>query len=323
MVDKSGRKWIAREIEKLDPYKDYAEIIKLSVIYRATDAFMDLIYSITFPNFVTGNDGARAVVRNGKGKVVRHMERRMDDTSRHILIWCEYGPEHEYTKRSIESINNLHRFWAKLYSDAFDHEEDWIYVICYEVTLFHRLMTRVGAKGFSEKEKIASYEFYKRIAPQFRRVLTEEPINTPKNFDACMEFVETYENTHRMPNKNKDAIEEYLLGSFSRRHFPPMLRPFARALVHSLCPEGTLKNLRLKPVSPVAKWLSRRAFRTFLWIGEHIAPDPKVSLPERIRERDGLTEEEYVMAVTEGMKTQPKAESDRIKQGPVEAIPAQ
>jgi hypothetical protein len=109
MVDQTGRKWIAREIEKLDPFKDYAEIVKLSVIYRANDAFMDLIYAITFPNFITGNDGARAVIRYGKGKLVRHMERRMDDTSRHILIWCEYGPitniRNDRSNRSINSIS--------------------------------------------------------------------------------------------------------------------------------------------------------------------------------------------------------------------------
>jgi len=323
MVDQTGRKWIAREIEKLDPHKDFAEIVKLSVIYRANDAFMDLVYAITFPNFITGNDGARAVTRYGRGKLIRHMERRMDDTSRHILIWCEYGPDHEYTKRSIESINQLHKFWSKHHKEGFDHDEDYTYVICYEVTLFHRLMQRVGAKGFSDSEKIASYEFYRRIAAHFRNPLTDAPIEFPvKSFDECMDYVQRYENIKRAPNKHKDFIEEYALGSFGKRHFPPLLRPMSRALIHSLTPEGTLANLRTKPVSPLGKAISRFAFRAFLWLGENAIPDPKVSLPERIRERDGLSEEQYIAAVARGMDTQPKAEIGNAEQGQAAPITA-
>ena len=319
----SGRKWIAREIEKLDPYEDYAQIMKLAVIYRSNDAFMDLIYSITFPNFITGNDGARSVVRDGKGKTLRHMERRMNDTSQHILIWCEYGPDHDYTKMSINSLNQLHKFWSKHYADAFDHTEDWTYVICYEVTLFHRLMLRVGAKGLTEKEQIASYEFYRRIAPHFVRPLTGDALPFPmQNFEECMAFVEEYENTRRMPNKCKDAIVEYMFGAFSRRHFPRMLQPFARQLTYALTPEGTLANYRIKP-NPVGKWLARRAFRAFLWIGENLAPDPKVSHPELIRQRDGITEDEYIARVARGMKSQPKPESDRIEAAAASAVPAE
>ena len=306
MVDTTGRKWIAREIAKLDPYKDYAEIIKLSVIYRSNDAFMDLVYSITFPNFITGNHGSDAVMRNGKGKAVRHMAKRMDDTSRHILIWCEYGPEHEYTKRSINSLNQLHRYWSKHYPSGFEPVEDWQYVIAYEVTLFHRLMVRVGRKGFGEKEKIASYEFYKRIAPHFVRVLTDEPIPvTFKNFDECMEFVERYENTKRAENPDKYLVDEYVINGFGKKNFPRFMRPFARQLIYALMPEGTMNNWGIKQ-TPINRWLARRFFRAFMWIGENIAPDPKVSHPELIRQRDGLTEEEYVSQVARGMKTQPK-----------------
>ncbi|WP_071795973.1 oxygenase MpaB family protein [Natronohydrobacter thiooxidans] len=320
MVDMSGRKWIAREIEKLDPYTDYAEIIRLAATYRSNDAFMDLIYSVTFPNFITGNHGSRSIVRNGKGKVVRHMERRMDDTSRHILIWTEYGPDHEYTKRSIDSLNQLHKFWSKHYPEGFEPVEDWQYVIAYEVTLFHRLLRRVGAKGFSEKEKIASYEFYKRIAPQFRRVLTDEPIPiTFQNFDDCMEFVERYENTRRAENPDKHLVQKYVIDAFATRNFPRFLQPAMRQLIYALMPEGTMKNWRIRQ-NPIARFLARRAFRAFLWIGENIAPDPKISHPERIRQRDGLTEEEYVAQVARGMKSQPTPESDRIDD--TAAIPA-
>lgn len=99
MVDTSGRKWIAREVAKLDPYDDYAEIIKIMTIYRADDAFMDFIDGVTFPNFIIGNHGAEGIFREGKGKAIRHM----DQTSQHILIGCEHGPDRPNTVQSIES----------------------------------------------------------------------------------------------------------------------------------------------------------------------------------------------------------------------------
>ncbi|NTF34229.1 oxygenase MpaB family protein [Rhizobium skierniewicense] len=320
MVDTSGRKWIAREVAKLDPYKDYAEIIRIMTIYRSNDVFMDFIYAITFPNFITGNHGAEVIFREGKGKAIRHMERRMDQTSQHILIWCEYGPDHPNTLQSIESLNMVHKFWSKHYPDGFNVDEDYTYVICYEATLFHRLLQRAGAKGFSEKEKTASFEFYRRIAPHFRNVVEDRPIEfSMKNFDECMRYAEQYEAQRRPKNQHLELIDKFLISSFARRRFPKLLQPLARSLVITLLPEGTARQLELKRPSRFVQALCRFGFRTFIWTGEHIVPDPKVSMPELARQRGGLTEEQYLAQVVGGMKAQPKAEAGRLSVGP-EAI---
>jgi hypothetical protein len=313
MVDQTGRKWIARSVARLDPYKDYAEIIKLMTIYRANDAFMDFIYSVTFPNFIIGNHGAEGIFREGKGKAIRHMERRMDQTSQHILVWCEYGPDHPNTLRSIESLNMVHKFWSKHYPGGFNVDEDYTYVICYEVTLFHRLMQRTGSKGFNEQQKIASFEFYRRIAPHFRNVIEDRPIQFPmQSFDDCMRFVGEYEGQKRPKNEHVEFIDKFMISSFARRRFPKFLQPLARSFVLTLMPEGTLRTLGLKrPSKPVAA-TCRAAFRAFLWMGENVVPDPKSSMPELIRQRDNLTEEEYLARIVGGMKAQPKAESGRM-----------
>lgn len=312
-MDKSGRKWIAREIEKLDPFRDYADIIRIATIYRANGPFFDFIYSVTFPNFITGNHGAAGIMREGKGKAVRHMERRMDQTTQHILIWSEYGPDHPNTIRSIESLNAIHKFWSKHYPDGFSVDEDYTYTICYEVTLFHRLVVRAGGKGISEKEKIASFEFYRRIARHFRNVATGEPIEFPmQSFADCMDFALAYEAKRRPKNDHVELIDRFLVSSFARRHFPVFLQPLARSLVLTMMPSGTLRNLGLKRPSRPVQMLCRSGFRAFLWMGENVISDPKVSMPELIRKQDGLTEEEYMARVVGGMNAQPKAESGRF-----------
>jgi hypothetical protein len=68
MANPTPRKWIADAIAKLDPKKDYDQIVKLAVLYRADDAFMDIIYAISMPNVAITNHGALMLFRNGKGK---------------------------------------------------------------------------------------------------------------------------------------------------------------------------------------------------------------------------------------------------------------
>jgi len=302
MVRTKPRKWIAKEIARLDPIKDYAQIWKLSVIYRSNDAFMDLMYSITFPNFVVPNHGALAVLRNGEGKVVKHAERRMDDTARHILIWSEYGPDHEFTRKSVDSINKMHIFYSKKYPGSFSHNADYLYTLCYEATLFHRLMCRVGMKGMSEREKIAAWEFWRRMSKLFINVETGEPIKGyPDSFDGCISLVESYEAGHSIPSKYSEQIDETMIQAFGKRHMPKVLRPAARTLVLSLLPEGTVRGLGIKPASRIAKTLCRFGFRSFLWVGENIMADPDISHPELARERLNLPAEAYAGEVSSGV----------------------
>ncbi|MXO73030.1 oxygenase MpaB family protein [Alteraurantiacibacter buctensis] len=294
-----ARKWIDRRIAALDPAKDYAEIMCLSVVYRSNDAFMDLLYSITFPNFIVPNRGAIAVLRDGKGKVFRAAERRMDDTARHILIWNEFGPEHEYTRRSVNALNRLHKHWSDRYPGSFAHDEDYLYTMCYEATLFHRLLRRVGLAGLSEKEKQASWEFYSRLAPQFRNAETDTAISGfPGSFEACVDYVERYESTRWPPNAYTASIDATLIQAFAKRHMPKVLRPIGRQLVLSLLPERTVCNLGLELPPPFVRKLCKLVFATYLLIGMKLLRDPTQSHAEIIREREGLSVEQYVLAVT-------------------------
>lgn len=299
MVDRKRRKWIDHAIADLDPKNDYAQIMRLSVIYRSNDPFMDLIYSITFPNFVVPNRGAIAILREGKGKVVRHGAQRMDDTARHILIWNEFGPEHEYTRRSINALNKIHKHWSERYPGSFGHNEDYIYTLSYEATLFHRLMRRVGLSGLSEKQQQASWEFYSRLSRQFRNAETDELLTDfPENFTDCLAFVDEYEAAERPRNIHAVGIDEALIQAFAKRHMPPRLRSFGRMLILSLLPEATVQGLGLKLPSPIMRGFCRRGLALYLLIGLKLLPDPVKSHPEIIRERDGQSIESYVAAVT-------------------------
>lgn len=303
MARTKPRKWIANRKAELDPYEDYEELMKLSIVYRSNDTFMDLIYSITFPNFVVPNTSALAILRDGKGKVARNPGRRMDDTSRHILIWAEYGPDHPYTKKSVDSLNKVHSFYAKKFPGAFGDNEDYLYTLCYEATLFHRLLVRVGHKGFDENDKIASHIFYSKLAKLFINAETKNPIEGfPDDFESCVDMVEKYEWKKRPPNKYSNQVDEHLIQAFGKRHFPKPLQWIGRALVLSLLPEGTVVGLGIKPATKFTKAICRFGFRIFIWMGEIVITDPDITHPELLRKELGLPELDFANNVASGVE---------------------
>ena len=94
MARTKPRKWIAAEVAGLDPRADYERIWQLANVYAVSDFLMDYIYAITFPRFLVTFRGSHAVLRDGAGKIVTKPNKRMDDTSRHMLTWWENGPSH-------------------------------------------------------------------------------------------------------------------------------------------------------------------------------------------------------------------------------------
>lgn len=281
MARTKPRKWIAEEIESLDPKTDYERIWKLSSVYYISDFLADYIYAITFPNFLVPQRGAQAVLRDGTGKIYSDANRRMDDTTRHMLVWWENGPSDEKTKRSVRSLNNLHRHYAKQYPGNFNHNEDYLYTLCYEATLMHRLRLKLGMSGLTEKQQQASWEFWSRMATLFVNAGTGEALTGfPKDFAAMNTFMDEYENKAWPANPYGAEVTERILEPFAQRHFPRVLHPVARAMVLSMYNDTVLRVFGMPKPNPLVGKLVRLGVRAGLTLTEKVLPDPEESLPE-------------------------------------------
>lgn len=53
-----NRKWIADEIERLNPEEDYAEIWRLTTNYYVNDFVMNLVYTLGIPSFTQYPEGS-------------------------------------------------------------------------------------------------------------------------------------------------------------------------------------------------------------------------------------------------------------------------
>ena len=114
-----SRRWIAQEIERLDPEVDYEAIWRLTSTYGLDDFAVNLVYAHLFPHFVIPMHGSETVYRGGDGKVVERATQRVEDTFRHNLTWWTYGPSHERTQASVANINRLHAHYARKYPGNF------------------------------------------------------------------------------------------------------------------------------------------------------------------------------------------------------------
>lgn len=62
-------KWINQKIAKLNPYKDYVEIWRLSTEYAENKGFIpNLVYATTFSDFNSTSWGSEAIWRDDGGK---------------------------------------------------------------------------------------------------------------------------------------------------------------------------------------------------------------------------------------------------------------
>ncbi len=286
------RKWIAAEMASLDPHVDYARIWALSSVYYVNDFLLDWIYAITFPRFIAPLRGSQAVLREGTGKIYTDPDKRMDDTSRHMLVWWEKGPEDPATQRSVKSLNNLHRYWSRQYPGRFTFNEDYIYTLCYEAAMMHRLKLSLGVPGYDEHLQIAAWEFWSRMAKLFVNVGSEEdkPLEGfPESFAGINAYMDWYENENWPTNPMGAQVADVILRPFAERHFPKALHPLAHQMVTSLYPDFVFEAHGMKRPNPLLRPLVRAGFKFGLVMSEKIAPDPELSLPEIHRQRKDET----------------------------------
>lgn len=81
-------KWINEKIAKLNPYKDYVEIWRLSTEYAGNKEFIqNLVYATTFSDFNSTSWGPEAVWRDDRGKTIYGLTERQYQTQLNISIW--------------------------------------------------------------------------------------------------------------------------------------------------------------------------------------------------------------------------------------------
>lgn len=282
-------KWIQKEIESLDPHKDYVRIWKLSTSYGLNDFMQNFIYALTFPNFVVTEWGAKAIWREDGGKVVERSTHRVEQTGTANALWWFHGPHDPRTQESVDGINKLHAYWATQMPGAFSHNDDYIYVCAFTAITMHRLRLQMGLPGISEKEQIAAHLFWGEMAKLFRAEGDVPVYGYPENFNALIEFCEAFENTPRPKPEQGNLVASAIYEQFVFRFFPPDLHWLGHQLLRSFILPSTLETMQIDQPFPMAKDVLPKLIGLVFWYQETQMDDPPRSY---IEERESMTAEE-------------------------------
>jgi hypothetical protein len=289
LPQRQSRHWIREEVAKLDPYKDYELIYRLTNTFGLNDFINNLVYALTFPNFVVTPHGAEVIWRKDGGKVRRKASNRVEQTENNNALWWYYGPSHVKTQKAVERLNALHGYWEKQYPGNFAGNLDSVYTAAFSAVLMHRLRLRLGLSGISEKEQIASHLFWQEMCKLFKRAGPDGQINVdlydyPDSFYGCIKYCEDFENLPKEGTEQGHLIAIGIYEQFAFRYFPPMLRWFGYAMPVALSLPTTLATHKIKPVNPILKaiivWLVGMMFWALA-----LLPDPKVSFVEVMEQR--------------------------------------
>lgn len=286
---KTPHKWIQQEIQSLDPYKDYVRIWKLCSSYGLNDFMQNLIYALTFPNFVVTEWGSQAVWREDGGKVMERSTHRVEQTGTASALWFWYGPHDPRTQKSVDGINKLHAYWAAKMPGLFSYNDDYIYVCAFTAVTMHRLRLKLGAPDISENEKIASHIFWGEMAKLFRAEGGVELHGYPEDFDGCVRFCEAYEHTPRPKPERGNLITSAIFEQFVFRFFPPELQWLGHQLLRSLSLPTTLATQQIEPAFPPAQDILPKLLGLVFWYQETQMDDPPRSY---IEERESMSSDD-------------------------------
>jgi hypothetical protein len=285
LTPNKGRKWIAAEIERLDPEVDYARIWALTTIYYGDDTLVNLLYATGMPCFTQSPHGSELLMaRTRKAKVDKH--ERAWDTLSHFWRWFEYGPEHIEAQRSIEMVNRIHGAMWKIVEEAFTND-DFVYTTAWLGTFLHRFRIFLGLPGFTAKQKVASHHFWRGIMLKMRGPHGYVH-DYPQSFEGMETFVAEFESRDWARTETGRELGRYVIRQFNEAQLPKPLWPLGRQIVLTVQAPHIRALHQMGDPNPLAAFLIRRALAAKVWIAEHVLPDPSLSTPEKARAKNHI-----------------------------------
>lgn len=306
-LDKRGYKWVAREIERLDPYTQYEQIWALTTTYYYGDFILNVLYTLGMPNFTMPPETS-FMLTNNTGKVLKSQQKRMTDTNQRFWQWFELGPSHPDVRRSLEIVNQVHMALNKKFPGHYP-ARDFIYTCIWIGIGLHRLKLSVGAPGFSEKQKIASHLFWKNLCGQFRSQEGQVE-DFPDSFEDMVRQAEEYEAQPWGQSESGRKLAEAITQQFAEAWFPRGLRWAGRQFVLTMQAPGTREVMQMPDPNPLMGKLIPKVVWLVFMLKERVLPDSKLSTPEKARAKSvrPITHEQPKMAKISECPFHPKTD---------------
>lgn len=232
---RKGRYAVLRRIRSLDPERDYAEIYRTMLRYEFP---WDLKLGLNLAFNRSFSVASIAATHNRTGELIRHTQKRIDDTGLLMYEIILSGFTHQRGRDALRRINQIHR--------AFDIPNDeYLYVLGCLVVVPLRWLDRYGWRRPCCHERRATFLFYRELG---RRMNIADIPDTHEELEA---WFDAYDAEHLVPNDGAAAIERATRMLMLTR-VPRVLAPLGDELVSAMYDERLRQATRVpRPPWPV------------------------------------------------------------------------
>lgn len=233
-----------KEIQRLDPERDFLEIYRLTVTYEFP---WDITRALELALYRTYAIPSIGRLLAETAELTERSQKRYDDTALLLDSVVEHGFDAEQGRTAIRRINQMHRGY-----DISD--DDMRYVLCTFVVTPKRWLDIYGWRRLSDHELRAFAAYYRTFGAQLGIK------DVPRTYEDFERTLDTYEREHFGWDEGGRRVSDATLDLMAS-WYPAVLASAVRGAGLALLDDSLLRAFRYERPGPVARGLTRGALR--------------------------------------------------------------
>ncbi|MGC5342015.1 oxygenase MpaB family protein [Streptomyces sp. DT24] len=233
-----------KEIQRLDPERDFLEIYRLTVAYEFP---WDITRALELALYRTYAVPAIGRLLAETAELTERSQKRYDDTALLLDAVTEHGFDSVQGRTAVRRMNQMHR--------AYDiGDDDMRYVLCTFVVVPKRWLDDYGWRRLSDHELRASAAYYRTLGA---RMGIKDLPETYQDFERTLD---AYEDEHFGWDDGGRQVADATLALMAS-WYPSALAPLVRGASLALLDDPLLRAFRYERPGPLARRLTRGALR--------------------------------------------------------------
>ncbi|MFF0335208.1 oxygenase MpaB family protein [Streptomyces fimicarius] len=233
-----------KEIQRLDPERDFLEIYRLTVTYEFP---WDVTRALELALYRTYAVPSIGRLLDETAELTERSQKRYDDTALLLDTVVEHGFETDEGRTAVRRINQMHR--------SYDiSNDDMRYVLCTFVVTPKRWLDSFGWRKLCCHELGAFAAYYRTLGA---RMGIKDVPGTYEEFESTLD---AYEREHFGWDEGARRVSDATLALMAS-WYPAPLAPVVRGASLALLDDSLLRAFRYRRPGPVARGLTRGALR--------------------------------------------------------------
>ncbi|MEU0983224.1 oxygenase MpaB family protein [Streptomyces griseus] len=233
-----------KEIQRLDPERDFLEIYRLTVTHEFP---WDVTRALELALYRTYAVPSIGRLLDETAELTERSQKRYDDTALLLDTVVEHGFDTDDGRTAVRRINRMHR--------SYDiSNDDMRYVLCTFVVTPKRWLDRFGWRRLCCHERAAFAAYYRTLGAHMG--IREVP-ETYEDFERALD---AYEHEHFGWDEGARRVADATLALMAS-WYPAPLAPLVRGASLALLDDSLLGAFRYPRPGPVARRVTRGALR--------------------------------------------------------------